>query len=155
VVGGRTPRGGVGGIRWGQSKPTRGKATDGRLSNMDSYALGLLLGGLRGPLVMFLWSTSEAQKSAHDLEDFDTKVEWIRLLAAGVRHRAFVPDLEQGLQRVGADGQSAQQVLRPSWMRWITPTAWTSQRPDDINIIYDSMGNLFGDKMAGLQLPAD
>ena len=50
------------------------------LSGMNSFGLGLLLGGLRGPLVMYLWSTSEAQKSADDLEDFDTKVEWIRLL---------------------------------------------------------------------------
>jgi hypothetical protein len=40
----------------------------------------LLLGGLRGPLVMFLWSSSENQKNERDLEDFDTKVEMIRLL---------------------------------------------------------------------------
>ncbi|MDB5357571.1 MAG: hypothetical protein JWN24_4024 [Phycisphaerales bacterium] len=48
--------------------------------NKNRVALALLLGGLRGPLVMFLWSTSETQKSDKDLEDFDTKVEWIRLL---------------------------------------------------------------------------
>jgi hypothetical protein len=47
---------------------------------MNSFALALLLGGLRGPLVMFLWSSSESQKSENNLEDFDTKVEWIRLL---------------------------------------------------------------------------
>jgi hypothetical protein len=50
------------------------------LSQMNSFALALLLGGLRGPLVMILWSSSETQKSEKDLEDFDTKVEWIRLL---------------------------------------------------------------------------
>lgn len=50
------------------------------LARMNSYALALLLGGLRGPLVMVLWSTSETQKSERQLEDFDTKVEWIRLL---------------------------------------------------------------------------
>ena len=50
------------------------------LGSMNSFALGLLLGGLRGPLVMFLWSTSESQKADKNLEDFDTKVEWIRLL---------------------------------------------------------------------------
>lgn len=50
------------------------------LSNMSSYALALLLGGLRGPLVMMLWISSESQKSNKDLEDFDTKVEWIRML---------------------------------------------------------------------------
>jgi len=47
---------------------------------MNSFSLALLLGGLRGPLVMFLWSTSESQKADKNLEDFDTKVEWIRLL---------------------------------------------------------------------------
>lgn len=50
------------------------------LSRMNSFALALLLGGLRGPLVMVLWSSSESQKSEKNLEDFDTKVEWIRLL---------------------------------------------------------------------------
>ena len=29
---------------------------------------------------MILWSSSETQKSEKNLEDFDTKVEWIRLL---------------------------------------------------------------------------
>jgi hypothetical protein len=51
-----------------------------RVANLDSFSLALLLGGLRGPLVMFLWTSSESQKSEKDLESFDTKVEWIRLL---------------------------------------------------------------------------
>lgn len=56
-------------------------AVDGvSIGRFDSYALALLLGGLRGPLVMVLWTSSEAQKSERNLEDFDTKVEWIRLL---------------------------------------------------------------------------
>lgn len=46
----------------------------------DSYTLGLLLGGLRGPLVMTLWSTSETQKSERNLEDINTKIELIGLL---------------------------------------------------------------------------
>ncbi|HEX8521447.1 MAG TPA: hypothetical protein VF669_04265 [Tepidisphaeraceae bacterium] len=50
------------------------------LANMNSFALALLLGGLRGPLVMILWTSSESQKNEKNLEDFDTKVEWIRLL---------------------------------------------------------------------------
>lgn len=50
------------------------------LSSMNSFSLALLLGGLRGPLVMLLWTSSESQKSEKNLEDFDTKVEWIRLL---------------------------------------------------------------------------
>lgn len=62
----------------------RPSGTGGRsasaLGSMNSFALALLLGGLRGPLAMVLWATSEAQKADRDLEDFDTKVEWIRLL---------------------------------------------------------------------------
>lgn len=50
------------------------------ISGFDSYALALLLGGLRGPLVMILWPNSESQKSERNLADFDTQVEWIRLL---------------------------------------------------------------------------
>jgi hypothetical protein len=50
------------------------------LGSMNSFALALLLGGLRGPLAMVLWATSESQKADRNLEDFDTKVEWIRLL---------------------------------------------------------------------------
>lgn len=46
----------------------------------NSYTLGLLLGGLRGPLVMTLWSSSESQKSERNLEDINTKIELIGLL---------------------------------------------------------------------------
>jgi hypothetical protein len=54
----------------------------GGLSRMNSYALALLLGGLRGPLVMILWPSAEQQKQDKNLEDFDTKIEWIRMLQA-------------------------------------------------------------------------
>src|SRR5579884_3152345 len=50
------------------------------LGSMNSFALGLMLGGLRGPLVMVLWSKVENQKIDRDLEDIDTMIEWIRLL---------------------------------------------------------------------------
>src|SRR4051794_10080615 len=50
------------------------------LGGMNTFALALLLGGLRGPLVMVLWTTSENQKMEKDLDDFNTKVEWIRNL---------------------------------------------------------------------------
>jgi hypothetical protein len=50
------------------------------LSSMNSFALGLLLGGLRGPLVMILWTQSESQKTEKNLEGVDTQIEWIRLL---------------------------------------------------------------------------
>ena len=61
--------------------PHQGETTAGTsLSNMNSFALGLLLGGLRGPLVMILWTQSESQKTDKDLEGVDTQIEWIRLL---------------------------------------------------------------------------
>ena len=57
-----------------------GQQSNSSLSRMDSYALALLLGGLRGPLVMFLWTQSESQKGNRDLQGLDTQIEWIRLL---------------------------------------------------------------------------
>src|SRR5581483_6228589 len=66
-----------------RGEPIVAASSSGRsLSGMNSYALALLLGGLRGPLVMFLWSSSESQKTENNLEDFDSKIEWIRLLQA-------------------------------------------------------------------------
>jgi hypothetical protein len=60
----------------------RGRAATAQanLGKLNSFALGLLLGGLRGPLVMALWTSSENQKSEKNLDDFDTKVDLIRLL---------------------------------------------------------------------------
>lgn len=63
-----------------RGEPIVASSATGSLSGMNSYALALLLGGLRGPLVMFLWTSSEEQKTENDLQDFDSKVEWIRLL---------------------------------------------------------------------------
>lgn len=57
--------------------PTARGAT---LSSMNSFALALLLGGLRGPLVMILWQQSESQKQEKNLEGVDTQIEWIRML---------------------------------------------------------------------------
>ncbi|MEM6315772.1 MAG: hypothetical protein AAF743_16915, partial [Planctomycetota bacterium] len=54
-------------------------ATD-TLARLDSFALGLLLGGFRGPLVMVLWNSTESQKTSRDLADFNTQLELIRLL---------------------------------------------------------------------------
>ncbi len=57
-------------------------AEGGDVSQLNSFALGLLLGGLRGPMLMALWTSSENQKTDRELDDFDTKVELIRLLQA-------------------------------------------------------------------------
>ena len=50
------------------------------LAGMDTFALGLILGGLRGPLVMFLWTSIESQKIEKNLENIDTKIELVRML---------------------------------------------------------------------------
>src|SRR5215210_6930139 len=50
------------------------------LQGLDSFALGLILGGLRGPLVMFLWTSIESQKTEKNLENIDTKIELVRML---------------------------------------------------------------------------
>ena len=54
--------------------------SEANISNLTSFSLALLLGGLRGPLVMMLWMSSENQKQDKDLEDFDSKIELIRQL---------------------------------------------------------------------------
>src|SRR3954454_10554803 len=64
----------------GQPLGSMGSGGGSQLPRMNSFALALLLGGLRGPLVMILWTSSESQKTEKSLEDYDTKVEWIRLL---------------------------------------------------------------------------
>jgi hypothetical protein len=51
-----------------------------RMAGMDTFALGLILGGLRGPLVMFLWTSIESQKIEKNLENIDTKIELVRML---------------------------------------------------------------------------
>ena len=67
-------------LRTGPNDLAAGAGATSSLANMNSFALALLLGGLRGPLVMFLWTNSENLKNEKNLEDFDTYVEWIRLL---------------------------------------------------------------------------
>jgi hypothetical protein len=66
-------------ITWGPDgrPPQAGQA---KLAQMSNTALALLLGGLRGPLVMFLWTSSESSKNERNLEDVDTQIEWIRRL---------------------------------------------------------------------------
>src|SRR3954468_12663058 len=68
------------GLRTNPNEIISGDAGQSSLANMNSFSLALLLGGLRGPLVMFLWTSSENLKNEKNLEDFDTYVEWIRLL---------------------------------------------------------------------------
>jgi hypothetical protein len=117
------------------------------LGTMNTFALALLLGGLRGPLVMFLWTTSESQKNQHDLEDFDTKIEWIRLLQPefDTVHMFQIWNKAYNISVMLASPvdkyttilsaiQYAQDVLK--------------ERPNDMNL-FQSLGQVYGNKMSG------
>jgi hypothetical protein len=56
------------------------RRTAAGFQGIDTFALGLILGGLRGPLVMFLWTSIESQKTEKNLENIDTKIELVRML---------------------------------------------------------------------------
>ena len=137
-----------------QSLPTnsnRRQYASAGLADMNSYALCLLLGGLRGPLVMFLWSSSESQKTEHDLEDFDTKVEWIRLLQPEfdtvhlfeIWNKAY----NISVQMANLPNKYSSIIGALDYADKVD-----AQRPDDINIIY-TIGMTYGDKLGGIQLP--
>jgi hypothetical protein len=117
------------------------------LANMNSFALALLLGGLRGPLVMFLWINSEEQKNEKNLQDFDTYVEWIRLLQPefDTVHIFQVWNKAYNISVQMASNSNkyttildaldyAQKVL--------------AQRPSDLNMIYQ-IGSIYMDKLGG------
>ncbi|MBC8107601.1 MAG: hypothetical protein H7Z14_13505 [Anaerolineae bacterium] len=116
-----------------------------QLSRMNSFALALLLGGMRGPLVMILWSTSESQKSERNLEDFDTKVEWIRMLQPEF-------DTVQIFQIWNKAYNISVQMasLSNKYLTIIDAIDYAHrvdvERPDSINIIY-AIGSVYGDKL--------
>jgi len=117
------------------------------LNGLNSFALGLLLGGLRGPLVMALWTSSENQKSDHDLEDFDTKVELIRLL----QPEFDTVHLFQIWNK--AYNISVQMANVPNKYTTILDAleyafSVDRERPDDINILA-AIGGLYFDKFGG------
>ncbi len=122
-----------------------GQARDSSLANMDSFALALLLGGLRGPLVMMLWTSSESQKSDKNLEDFDTKVEWIRLLQPEfdtvhifqVWNKAY----NISVQMVSLANKYSAILDAIDYAQSVE-----AQRPNDINMIY-AIGGIYFDKL--------
>ena len=131
-----------------RGEPIVASASNGSsLSGMDSYALALLLGGLRGPLVMFLWSTSESQKSENDLEDFDSKVEWIRLLQPEfdtvhifqIWNKAY--NISVKMTNMGNKYSTILDALD-----YAHNVDW--EKPNDINII-SAIGGIYFDKLGG------
>lgn len=115
------------------------------LSRMNSFALALLLGGLRGPLVMILWPSAEQQKSSRNLEDFDTKIEWIRLLQAEfdsvhlfqIWNKAYNVSVQ--LANVANKYLTILDALDYAH-------SVDAERPNDINII-EQIGQIYADKL--------
>lgn len=124
-----------------------GQVATSSLASMNSFSLALLLGGLRGPLAMVLWATSEAQKADRNLEDFDTKVEWIRLLQPEfdtvhifqVWNKAYNVSVQ-----MASNANKYTTILDAlEYARRVE-----AQRPRNVNMIYQ-IGSLFFDKLGG------
>jgi hypothetical protein len=119
------------------------------LSSMPSFATALLLGGLRGPLVMILWTSSENQKQQHDLQDFDTKVEWIRLLQPEF-DTVHLFQIWNKAYNISVQMAS----LRNKYVTILDAIDYgqkvEKERPDDLNII-SAVAMLYGDKLGTSQ----
>ncbi len=117
------------------------------LANMDSFALALLLGGMRGPLVMFLWMQSESAKQAKDLEGVETQIEWIRLLQPefDTVHLFQIWNKAYNISVQMASLANKYSVILDAldYAREIE-----RQRPDNINMLLQ-MANIYNDKLAG------
>jgi hypothetical protein len=130
----------------GTAGPTQAQQGQ-NLSNMNSFALALLLGGLRGPLVMILWTSSEAQKSEKNLEDFDTKVEWIRMLQ---------PEFDTvHIFQIWNKAYNISVQMASNANKYITildaieyAKDVDRERPNNINILYQ-IGSVYFDKLGG------
>jgi len=128
---------------------TASAGADASLSTMPSFATALLLGGLRGPLVMILWTSSENQKQQHNLQDFDTKVEWIRLLQPEF-DTVHLFQIWNKAYNISVQMAS----LRNKYITILDAIDYGQkverERPDDINII-TAVAMLYGDKLGTSQ----
>lgn len=126
-----------------------GATANASLSNLNSFSLALLLGGLRGPLVMVLWTSSENQKQEKDLDDFDTKIELIRLLQPEfdsvhifqIWNKAY----NISVQMASLANKYATILDALGYAEKID-----AQRPNDINLVA-SIGQLYFDKLGSSQ----
>lgn len=124
-------------------------AAPSRVANLDSFSLALLLGGLRGPLVMFLWTSSESQKGDRDLESFDTKVEMIRLLQPEfVTVHLF--QIWNKIYNIPAQLASLSNKYAAILDGLNYANEALKQLPDDINIV-SAIGSAYADKLGNSQ----
>ena len=123
-------------------------AERGALSGMNSYTLALMLGGLRGPLVMILWSKVENQKIDRDLEDVDTMIEWIRLLQPefDTVHIFQIWNKAYNISALMASTASKYTTILDAadYARRVD-----AERPGDLNIL-DSLAQIFGEKLGSV-----
>jgi hypothetical protein len=134
-------------LRTGPNEVISGDAGQSSLANMNSFSLALLLGGLRGPLVMFLWTSSENLKNEKNLEDFDTYVEWIRLL----QPEFDTVHIFQVWNK--AYNISVQMASLPNKYSTILDALdyahrVEAERPNNISMLYQ-IGSIYGDKLGG------
>ena len=132
-------------LRTGPNEVISGDAGQSSLANMNSFSLALLLGGLRGPLVMFLWTSSENLKNEKNLEDFDTYVEWIRLL----QPEFDTVHIFQVWNK--AYNISVQMASLPNKYSTILDALdyahrVEAERPNNISMLYQ-IGSIYGDKL--------
>lgn len=122
-------------------------AQRGALGGMNSYSLALMLGGLRGPLVMVLWSKVEGQKIDRDLEDVDTMIEWIRLLQPefDTVHIFQIWNKAYNISALMASSASKYETILDAidYGRRVE-----AEKPGDLNIL-DQLARVFGEKLGG------
>jgi len=106
-----------------------------------------MLGGLRGPLVMVLWSKVENQKIDRDLEDVDTMIEWIRLLQPefDTVHIFQIWNKAYNISVLMASTTSKYTTILDAidYARRVD-----ADRPNDLNIL-DSLAQVFAEKLGG------
>jgi hypothetical protein len=137
------------GLQTWHHKLVQNTGSEAKISNLDSFSLALLLGGFRGPLVMMLWSSSESQKQNKDLEDFDSKIELIRLLQPEFDtvhiFQMWNKAYNISVQMANNSDKYATIVDALEYGYRVN-----SQHPDDMNIL-SSIGRIFFDKFGGSQ----
>jgi hypothetical protein len=137
------------GLQTWHHKLVQNTGSEAKLSNLDSFSLALLLGGFRGPLVMMLWSSSESQKQSKDLEDFDSKIELIRLLQPefDTVHIFQMWNKAYNISVQMANNSDKYATIVDALEYGYLVNA---QHPDDMNIL-SSIGRIFFDKLGGSQ----
>ena len=115
------------------------------LAGMDSFALALLLGGLRGPLVMFLWMQSENEVQSKNLEGVETQIEWIRLLQPefDTVHLFQIWNKAYNLSAQLA-GEAGKYLVVLDALDYANTV--DRERPDNINI-FSAIGGVYNDKL--------